>query len=112
MLGMADDPKDSDWLIDALREATVLTEPNISKDTEIYYDLRISGDDLDALVDAAAKRCGSASLALEPRQYAPGEAGDWSFGLFNARAKRRYPSLTVGKLLAAMAQTRANGSTI
>ncbi|WP_454719011.1 hypothetical protein [Caulobacter segnis] len=109
---MADDAGDIVWLIDALREATVVSAPDISADTEIYYDLRISGDDLDALVDAAARRCGPAALVLEPAQYAPGEAGDWFDGLFKARAKRRYPSFTVGKLLAAMAQARANGAPI
>lgn len=74
--------------------------------TELYYDLHISGDDLEGVLVAAADRCGVPELALERARYAPGEPGDCFDWLRKSPARRRYASLTVAKLLDAMAQSR------
>ena len=104
---MAEHDSDAEWLERLLLEWTVVRAPRIGPETEVYYDLRISGDDLEEVVTAAASRCGAPTLQLPPGRYAPGEPGDWFDWLFKRPDHRRYQSLTVAMLLEAMARTRS-----
>jgi hypothetical protein len=103
---MPNELNDREWLEQLLRRTSVVQNAPIGSDTEVYYDLRISGDDLDTVLAAISDHCGIADLPLEPGRYAPGEPGDWFDWLRKSPAKRRYKSLTVAMLVDAMAQCR------
>jgi len=109
---MADYVNDEDWLQATLGRLSAVRGASITGDAEIYYDLRISGLDLDELLGLAAQRCGAPDLMLSPGRYAPGEPGDWFDWLFRSRDRRRYDSLTVTTLLDAMAATRKNAGSL
>jgi hypothetical protein len=104
---MAEPTDDREWLEQLLRSTSVVDDAPIGPATEIYYDLRISGFDMDEVIATAARRCGAAELSLEQGRYAPGEPGDWFDWLFKSPKRRRYKSLTVAKVLDAMTRTRA-----
>ena len=107
---MGDQLSDLQWLTDLLRETTVVQDAQVGLETEVYYDLHISGFDLDDVLATAAERCGVADLTIPSGRYAPGEPGDWFDWLFKAPHRRRYKSLTVSMLLQAMREARANVS--
>jgi len=81
-----------------LRELSA--KKNVSIASEIYYDLRISGDDFDELIEWIYTRFGTDFSAMV-RQYVPGEAAILPF-LLEALGKPPFPSITVRDLLAAI----------
>ncbi|WP_309642889.1 hypothetical protein [Phenylobacterium sp.] len=103
---MDDRRQDIDWLIELLRATTTVRNPNINLETELYYELRLSGDCIDDVIAAASRRCGLA-LDIDTRRHSPGEPGDWFDWLFKAPSRRRYESLTVSKLLTAMLRSQS-----
>ena len=85
-------------LVQRLAATTVVKNVTISDDTEVYFDLRISGQDLYELISWIAREFEVDFSGMNIDDYAPSDGVDLlellSFGLW----KRRYKSLTVGAL--------------
>ena len=89
-------------MIDEVRKIAAVNRP-LSLDTEIYKQLRISGDDLWELLLALRKRLGTNFEDMDLRRFAPGEA-DWGWPW--PFPQRRYASLTIGDLIEAAERGR------
>lgn len=87
-------------VVQRLSNITVVTELRIVGGTEVYGDLRISGDDLYDLLVWAHREFGTDFSGLDCRDYAPSEGA----ALWERRAG--YKSLTVDALVAAIARGR------
>lgn len=93
----------SDALIDLLRRySTVEFDPEQDK-LELYYDLKLYGDDLEDFLRDVHERLGVDFSDLNLVDYAPGEPGDL-FGWFREAltGRRIYQSLTLGDIKVAV----------
>lgn len=93
-------------VVSALKRVT-MREDAITETTELYYDLRLAGEDLGDAIDAIREPFGTDFSLMDLRQYAPNEVSH-NFGLnlirdFREwRGQRTYRSLTVGSLIGAV----------
>lgn len=88
----------NDQRLDALLrmiEETTVSGRRISMDDEIYYDLRISGDDLYDLLTRAAEQFGTDFSNLDLQRYAPGEGAAILKPALASVGLRPYESLKV-----------------
>lgn len=74
MTGMQTDAQTA--VIEELREVTVFPDWIRGEATEVYYDARVSGDDLWDLITRLAERFDVDFTGLNIRQYAPGEGAE------------------------------------
>jgi hypothetical protein len=91
-------------VLNKLRELTAHPDRLRGGATEIYYDARVSGDDLWELVTYLADRFGTDFSAMDLRLYAPGEGAQLVRPLLMFFGRRPYRSLTVETLTAAVQQ--------
>ena len=98
------DTQDGRLLIEALRRSSLADLSGVTLETEVFADLGIHGEEMAALLQGLAQACGVAVLPLGAGPYSP------LFVLPGGSAPGSYPSLTIGMLLDAMAQTRPSAS--
>ena len=89
-------------VLDELRELTVFPERMRGRATEIYYDTRVSGDDLWDLISGLAKRFDVDFAGMKLHHYAPGEGAQLIRPLLMLFGGRPYRNLTVGQVAAAI----------
>lgn len=107
-------PDDATRSTDAIREHVANTlkhftvqRSSITDQTELYYDLGLTGIDLGEAIEAVRERFGTDFSAMDLRRYAPNEVGH-NFGLNLVRefrewrGERTYRSLTVASIIAAV----------
>lgn len=83
-------------VVDKIKRITAQTEFTIQEDTEIYHDLRISGDDLEEILRWAELNFGNVFLIENFWRYAPGETGEWCDELrVLFFRKSKFPSFTI-----------------
>lgn len=92
----------------AIIRSAMATDIAIAPDTEIYYDLHISGDDLDDMLDAVVREFGTDLSAFRLNDFAPSEGVEIMRPLLKALGidKASYKSLTVQALTDAIAKGR------
>jgi hypothetical protein len=83
-------------LVEELRLTSLARLTDVTRDTEVFQDLRISGAELAGLLNALAKRCNVDQLPMEPGPYSPTESD----------LSRPYTRLTLGMLLDAMERSK------
>lgn len=93
-------------LVEHLRLICLMPLTELNRETEVYYDLRLSGFDLAVFLRDLAKACGVEALPLPPGPFAPEGHADWRDDLRAPRRSYRYRSLTVGMVLDAMVEAR------
>ena len=75
---------------------TAQAEFTIQENTEIYHDLKVSGDDLEEILRWAELYFGNAFLIEKFWRHAPGEAGEWRDELRVLFFKKsKFPSFTI-----------------
>ena len=80
----------------------------ISLDQELYYDLKISGDDLHDMLVRISGEFGTDFSALDLRRYAPGEGFAIVKPALALAGAQPYDSLTVGDVWNAVQEGRWN----
>jgi hypothetical protein len=100
---MTDDRLDA--LLRMVRQSTVSSR-EVNLEQELYYELRISGDDLYDLLSQIAEEFGTDFSELDLRHYAPGEGAAMLKPALVAAGLRPYESLTVRDLWTAIKSGR------
>ena len=85
-----------------LRELTAFPDQLRGEATEIYYDTRVSGDDLSDLISGLARQFETDFSAMNLHHFAPGEGAEIIRPMLMWFGRRPYRSLTVGKVAAAI----------
>jgi hypothetical protein len=89
-------------VVGKLRELSTRNNIDIKPTTEIFYDLKISGDDFDELIEWVSMKFGT-DFSSMTRGYVPGEAELFPL-ILRLFGKRPYKSITVQHLLSAIIQ--------
>lgn len=83
-----------------LRDISVVNNPTITGETEICYDLSILGWDLWDFLEWITDEFGTDFSAMKVGLYSPGEGA--FMGLYTLTGRRKYRSLRLADLLAAI----------
>ncbi len=99
------DSREGRLFLDALRPYPAENLRKLNLDTDLFRGLGLEGDHLQGLLVDLAKLCQVERLPLGPGPFAPSDGVSPVEALRQARAE--YQSLTVGRLLEAMAKASA-----
>lgn len=88
------------------RIADLVAIETVDESMELYYDLRISGWDLDELIGWAEKEFKTDFSNFDVNAYAPGEGAELLRPIMQMMRLRPYKSITVGALLDAIQRGR------
>ena len=93
-------------IIEKLRELSVMDKCPITEETELYYDLHLSGDDIDRFFEWVHESWGVDLTGLDLSKYSPGEPGSLINDIARLLGKRLYKSLPLSRVLNAIEKGR------
>ena len=93
-------------IIEKLRELSVKDKCPITEKTELYYDLHLSGDDIDRFFEWVYESWDVDFTGLDLSQYSPGEPGSLINDIARLLGKRLYKSLPLSRVLNAIEKGR------